>query len=321
MNRPPFDFDVSTRPKLPRLRGLFVTGTDTGVGKTLIAGAIAHSLRKSGQRVEVFKPAASGCRRAREGLISADAEFLAACAESRRTLTEITPVRYAAPLAPNVAAERTKRPVDLDAIFDAYGRLAELHGCVIVEGVGGLLCPISDEFWVIHLARMMSLPLVIVAKAGLGTINHTLLTLYAARAAGLEVAGVVINRYRVDPGAVKAPGDSPATGAHRDEDIAAYTNPAQIAERGAVEVLAVVPEDSESSVEKATLGADVSFAMGRVDWTRIMERSLSPLAYPLGHWSMSTARRSGVVMKARSYRFARPLLIRPLETKTLPGIP
>jgi len=198
-----FDFDVSAWPKLPRLRGLMVVGTDTEVGKTLIAGAIAHCLKRSGRRVEVFKPAASGCRREREGLISTDAEFLAACAESRRTLAEISPVRYAAALAPNVAAEREHRPVDLAAIFESYARLEGACDCVIVEGVGGLLCPINDEFWVIHLAKMLCLPLVIVARAGLGTINHTLLTLYAARSAGLEVAGVVINRYRIDPAAAK----------------------------------------------------------------------------------------------------------------------
>ena len=265
----PFDFDVKAWPALPRLRGLMVVGTDTEVGKTLIAGAIARCLRQAGQRVEVFKPAASGCRHAREGLISADAEFLAACSESRRTLAEITPVRYAAALAPNVAAEREHRPVDLEAIFDSYRRLQGACDCVIVEGVGGLLCPISDDFWVIHLAKMLALPLVIVARAGLGTINHTLLTLHAARSAGLEVAGVVINRYRLEPAAAgQLARDEPYT--HGNADLAIYTNPAQIAERGRVPVLALVPQDDESSVEAARLGSDVRFAIGQVDWHRLM---------------------------------------------------
>ncbi|MDY6914211.1 MAG: dethiobiotin synthase, partial [Planctomycetota bacterium] len=193
----PFDFDVSRYPPLPRLRGLFVTGTDTEVGKTLIAGAIARRFRKAGRRVDVFKPVASGCRRERGELISTDAEFLAACAESTRTLAEITPLRFAAALAPNVAARREGRDVDLEAIFDAYDRLD--REAVIVEGVGGLLCPISDDFWVVHLAMMMALPVVIVVRAGLGTINHTLLTLHAARSAGLNVAGVVVNRYLIEP--------------------------------------------------------------------------------------------------------------------------
>ena len=270
MNDKRFDFDISRYPQLPAMRGLFVTGTDTEVGKTLVAGAIARTLHKKGLRVEVFKPVASGCRKGREGLISADAEFLAACAESRRTLAEITPLRYKVALVPNVAAERQGAEVDLDAIFEAYRQLDGQADCVIAEGVGGLLCPISDNFWVIHLAKMMRLPVVIVARAGLGTINHTLLTLQVARAAGLEVAGVVINRYRIDPAAQKALADGKTPYTHGDEDLAIFTNPAQIAERGRVEVLAIVPEDGESSVERATLGKDVEFAIGQVDWQRFL---------------------------------------------------
>jgi len=256
-NAAPFDFDVSGRPSLARLRGLFVTGTDTGVGKTLIAGAIARHLRKAGRRVEVFKPAASGCRTDRGRLVSPDAEFLAACADSSRTLAEITPVTFALPVAPNVAAGREGRPVDLEAIFAAYHSLADCSpDAVIVEGIGGLLCPIGDDFWVIHLAKMMDLPVVIVARAGLGTINHTLLTLHAARCAGLRVAGVVINRYQVDP----------------EAGLAVLTNPTQIAQRGGAAVLALVPEDPRSCVESATIGKDVEFAIGQVDWEKIMGR-------------------------------------------------
>ncbi len=219
--------------------------------------------------VDVFKPVASGCRRTREGLVSPDAEFLAACAESPRPLAEINPVRYKAALAPNVAAERAQKSVDLEAIFEAYSRLEGTRGCVIVEGVGGLLCPISDDFWMIHLAKMMRLPLIVVVRPGLGTINHTLLTLHAARSAGLEVAGVVINRYRIDPAAKKAIEERKEPYTHGDGDLAVYTNPAQIAERGSTEVLAIVPEEEESSVERATLGKGVEFAVGQVDWWRI----------------------------------------------------
>lgn len=266
----PFEFDVTRWPTLPRLRGVFVTATDTEVGKTLIAGAIAENLRRRNLRVEVFKPAATGCRHGREGLISADAEFLAACADSRRMLAEITPVRYATALAPNVAAQRERRPVDLDAIFDAYRRLQGQADAVVVEGVGGLLCPIRDDFWVIHLAKMTGLPLVIVARPGLGTINHTLLTLHAARSAGIPVAGVVINRYRIDP-AAQADRNAPVGGSpHGDADLAVSTNPAQIAQLGQVNVLAIVPDDPESSVEQAVLGSDVRFAVAQVDWEGIL---------------------------------------------------
>jgi dethiobiotin synthetase len=243
-----------------------VTGTDTEVGKTVIAGAIARTLRQAGRNVEVFKPVATGCRHAREGLISADAEFLAACAESRLTLAEINPVRYAKALAPNVAAEREHRPIDIEAIFAAYRRLAGLAECVVVEGVGGLLCPISDDFWVIHLARMMRLPLVIVARPSLGTINHTLLTIHAARSAGLPIAGVVINRYPIDS---PAPRTTPGGRVEADADLAVMTNPTQIAQRGGVPILALVPDEPANSVRKATLGPDTRFSVAQVDWARL----------------------------------------------------
>ena len=241
---------------MPQLAGLTVVGTDTAVGKTLVAGAIARCLRRLGRKVAVFKPAATGCRRDRGQLISADAEFLAACADSSQNLCEIAPVRYAAALAPNAAAGIEGAPVDLEAIFDAYRRLADQAQVVVVEGIGGLLCPITDDFWVIHFARMINLPVVIVARGGLGTINHTLLTLHAARAAGLNVAGVVVNRYPVGP----------------NPDHAAATNPAQIAQRGNVNILALAPDEPANSVEKATIGPDTAFAIGQVDWQRIIQR-------------------------------------------------
>jgi dethiobiotin synthetase len=265
----PLDFDVSGHEALPALRGLFVTGTDTGVGKTVVAGGIARCLLKTGRRVEVFKPVASGCKQAREGLVSEDAEFLAACADSHRPLAEITPSRYASELAPNVAATREGRPVDLPSILDAYRRLEGQCDVVVAEGVGGLLCPITDDFWIIHFARLIALPVVIVARAGLGTINHTLLTVCAARSAGLRVAGVVINRYpselRMDPS-----GYYPACD---DSDLSILSNPEQIASLGRTPVLTIVPEDDATSVENATMGPGVLAALEQVDWARIAEGS------------------------------------------------
>lgn len=277
MRNKPFQFDVSQYPALPRVRGVFVAGTDTGVGKTLIAGAIARSLRKKGLAVEVFKPAATGCRRTREGLVGGDAEFLAACADSRLPLAEINPIRYRTALAPNVAAERERTPVDLNAIFDAYTRVAASADAMVVEGVGGLLCPISDDFWVIHLAKLTRLPLVIVTRAGLGAINHTLLTLHAARSAGITVAGVVINRYQLENWKT-APADarlSPSQAAAiKDDDLAMYTNPAQIAERGGVDVLAIVPDEEGNSVDRLTIGPDSQFAIDQAGWDRIIDRGM-----------------------------------------------
>jgi len=249
-------FDVSAYPRLPRGRGLFVTGTDTDIGKTVVAGGIARALRQGGEGVEVFKPVASGCRlNPRGGLISSDAEFLAACADSSRPLSDITPVTFREALAPNVAAARAERAVDLQAIFDGWARLTESGLPIIVEGVGGLLCPLSDEFWVIHLAKMLQLPLIVVARPGLGTINHTLLTLHAARSAGLTVAGVVINRWPADPDPI---------------DTAIKTNPQQLAERGDVPILVRVPNDADTDVDKATLGRETQLSMKKVNWLELM---------------------------------------------------
>jgi dethiobiotin synthetase len=252
--------NTSTNPDLPAMRGVFVTATDTEVGKTVIAGAIARSLNNDGVRTEVFKPAASGCSRSGGELVSEDAEFLAACADSARPLNEIAPLRYAPALAPNVAAQRSGQEVDIEAMLASYRRLEGQCDAVVVEGVGGLMCPISDDLWVIHLAVMMALPVVIVARPGLGTINHTLLTIHAARSAGLHVAGVIINRYQIDPNQNDGP----------DDEIAMLTNPAQIAEKGEVPILALVPEDSETSVTNSILGPDVSYAIDQVDWKTII---------------------------------------------------
>ena len=104
-----------------------------------------------------------------------------------------------------------------------------------------------------------------------GAVNRTLLTVQVARSAALTVAGVVINRYRIDPATARALEKGTESPAHADEDLIAYTNPPQIAARGRTEVLTIVPEDGESSVEKATLGSDVQFAVAQVDWGRIMK--------------------------------------------------
>jgi len=244
------------------MNGVFVTATDTEVGKTVIAGAIARALKNGGVRAEVFKPAASGCKHVRGQLVSEDAEFLAACADSKRPLHEIAPLRYAAALAPNVAAQRAGKTVDIETMLAAYRRLEGQCDAVVVEGVGGLLCPISDELWVVHLAVMLALPVIIVARPDLGTINHTLLTIQAARSAGLHVAGVVINRYQIDPHKTDLSGP--------DDEIAMLTNPAQIAEKGQVPILALVPDDPGTSVANSVLGPDVSFAMEQTDWKKII---------------------------------------------------
>jgi dethiobiotin synthetase len=160
--------------------GYFVTATDTGVGKTFITAALAAVLRARGQDVAVFKPVQSG---AAADDPSGDAVLLGAdCVYA-----------FAAPLAPLVAARAEGRTIELEPILKRARELEHEHEFLLVEGAGGLLVPLADDLDLADLAVALGLPLVIVARAGLGTVNHTLLTIEAARARGLELAGVVLN--------------------------------------------------------------------------------------------------------------------------------
>jgi len=226
-------------------RGWFVTGTDTGVGKTIIAGALARLLREAGRRVGVFKPVATGCRRdVRLGLVSADAEFLAHCADARHDLATINPVRYSQELAPMVAAERTRRPIEHDAIRDCYRRIRDESHVLIVEGIGGLLVPIDRKMMVADMAVEFGLPLIVVARAGLGTINHTLLTIEAARRRGLHVDAVVLNHYE-----------------SMLPTLAEETNPEVIARLAKVPMPIVVPYDEQVDPAKGVLTESILFPL------------------------------------------------------------
>jgi dethiobiotin synthetase len=225
--------------------GWFVTGTDTDVGKTVIAGALAMLVRQEHRRVGVFKPVATGCRRdLRLGLISEDAELLAHCAEASENLETINPVRYAGDLAPMVAAERQRRPIDWEAIDRSWDRIHTSAEWVIVEGAGGLLVPIDRDHDMAHLAARFALPLIIVARAGLGSINHTLLTIEAARARRLEIAAVVINGYR------------PASATLAEE-----TNPEVIARLAKLRIPLVVPFDPRTDPRQGVIGESVLYPL------------------------------------------------------------
>jgi dethiobiotin synthetase len=235
--------------KPPRIPGLFVTATDTEVGKTVIAGAIADWFRRRKVRVGVCKPLASGCVRRREGLVSEDAEFLAHCADAPGPLDLICPQRYAEPLAPAVAAERAGQPPDWGAIDRSIVEISAASDVIIIEGVGGAMAPLDAKHTVLDLARWLKLPAIVVARPNLGTINHTLLTVNALRAANVKVAGVVVNRY-------------PAESA----SIAQETNPRAIERWGKIAVLTIVPDEK---FEPPRLPAGIIAAIERVDWERL----------------------------------------------------
>ena len=170
-------------------RGFFVTGTDTGVGKTLVACTLLRALRARGSDAAGMKPIETGVGQA--GPL--DALALRAAAGDVDPLDDVCPQRFALPAAPTVAAAAEGRQVELWAVRRAFERLDARHSCVIAEGAGGLLVPVAEQQCMADLARDLDLPLIVVARAALGTINHTLLTLEAAVARGLSVAGVVIS--------------------------------------------------------------------------------------------------------------------------------
>jgi dethiobiotin synthetase len=172
---------------------IFITGTDTGVGKTVVAAGLARALRSLGLDVGVMKPIATGCRRINGKLVSADAEVLRQEAGVKDAMELVNPVRYEPALCPRHAAQVTCRPVDLYAIWRAYRQLKKRHQLLIVEGIGGLMVPITGRYFVANMIRQMRLPAVVVARPGLGTLNHTILTVRVAEMMRVEVEGIVVN--------------------------------------------------------------------------------------------------------------------------------
>jgi dethiobiotin synthetase len=169
--------------------GFFVTGTDTGVGKTVVACALARALRAAGRDVGVLKPAETGV--GPDGPL--DARALREAAGVDDPLDAVCPVQLALPAAPSVAAAAEGRTVDTGAIRKAYDALRARHETLVVEGAGGLLVPLAEGFTMADLARELALPVLVVARASLGTINHTLLTVEALARRGLPLAGVVVS--------------------------------------------------------------------------------------------------------------------------------
>ena len=163
-----------------RIPGLFITGTDTGVGKTYVGAMITRSLAAGGHKVGVYKPAASGCRRDGDALVSDDAVALWEAAGRPGDLEHACPQRFEAPLAPHLAAQAEGRTIDVDLLrrgLEYWQRQSEV---IVVEGVGGLMTPIGEKTYVADLADAFGFPLVVVSRNVLGTINQTLQTLITA---------------------------------------------------------------------------------------------------------------------------------------------
>jgi dethiobiotin synthetase len=220
-------------------QGLFITGTDTGVGKTYVAAMIARSLREAGMRVGVYKPVASGCEMRAGSLVSPDAVFLWESAGRPGTLERVCPQKFAAPLAPHLAARAEGKRVDSARLRDGLEFWRESSEIVLVEGAGGLMSPLSDDDYNADLAAAFGFPLVVVSANELGTINATLQTLITAstycragsgeQGAGseavddLHVAGIVLNSPK-----------------RRGDDLSIESNADELARRCVVPLVATV---------------------------------------------------------------------------------
>ena len=224
--------------------GLFVTGTDTGVGKTTVTAALARVLRRQGCPVRVSKPVATGARLIGDQCLSEDTIQLADAA-GETALAEITPWAWPEPVAPPVAARLAGATVTLKQVVEAVRRRAGPGEFLLVEGVGGLLCPLTEEDTIADLADAVGLPLLVVARRALGTLNHTLLTLEAAARRGLTVVGVVIVETT------------------RPEGLAEGTNIEELRRRIAPPILAVVPFQPNRPVDAVP-------ALAAVDWSLIL---------------------------------------------------
>ena len=174
-------------------RGLIITGTDTGVGKTFIAAQIIRALRDRGVRVGAYKPVVSGSAPGPAGPVWDDLASLQAALGGDVPIERISPQRFLAPLAPPVAARLEGRAVDSALLRRGIEWWNGRVDLIVVEGAGGLLSPLTETESIVDLARDLEFPLVVVARISLGTINHTLLTLEAAASRQLSVAGIVLN--------------------------------------------------------------------------------------------------------------------------------
>ncbi|MBI4847970.1 MAG: dethiobiotin synthase [Nitrospirae bacterium] len=205
-------------------KGIFITGTDTGVGKSFVAIGLMRAFKEMGLSVCPMKPVETGCKVRKGKLIPADTVKLINAANVNEPLDLINPYRFRQPLAPAVAAEVEGVVIKKEKILSACKQLSKRYDITIVEGAGGIMAPVYKRYLFLDLIKDLRLPVVIVARPGLGTINHTLLTINAARSNGIEVLGVIIN-YASE---IK-------------KDISMRTNPELIEGLGRVPVLGTLP--------------------------------------------------------------------------------
>ncbi|MDH5191666.1 MAG: dethiobiotin synthase [Gammaproteobacteria bacterium] len=178
-------------------QGYFITGTDTGVGKTLVSAGMMALLKSRGLRVGGMKPVAAGAQQTKSGLRNEDAELLLSMASVKTDYSLVNPYLFEPPIAPHIAAEETAQTISLEIIKDSFDQLSQQADCVVVEGAGGWLVPLNDQLSMANLAQQLGLPVILVVGLKLGCINHALLTAEKIMADGCVLAGWVANQ--IDP--------------------------------------------------------------------------------------------------------------------------
>lgn len=207
-------------------RGLFIAGTDTGVGKTVAAASIALGLESLGRGpVCVMKPIETGCRMRGGRLIASDAEFHRKMLDSSEPGELLCPVRLRPPVAPVTAAKMEKRRIGQEDWRPSFDALVGRHAFVIVEGAGGVMVPVREDYLISDMISELEIPCVVVARTSLGTINHTLLTVEHLLTKGIPVLGLVFNR----------------TGTATKPGIAERTGPGLVSRIARIPVLGIIP--------------------------------------------------------------------------------
>ena len=233
--------------------GIFITGTDTEIGKTVVAGGLAAALKAAGINVGVMKPIASGGVEHKGGIVSEDAIFLKHAAQVDDALDLINPICLRHPLAPSVAAEIEGVSIDLQQIDKAFTKLCQRHEFMVVEGVGGIAVPICEEMLVADIAQRFQLPLLIVSRPNLGTINHTVLTVEFARSYNLEICGIVLNASQ-----------------EASKGLAEETNPKELERLTRLPILGTVPFDERFRGDTPDSDFLSQFIGEHIDWRKLV---------------------------------------------------
>ncbi len=228
--------------------GIFITGTDTGVGKTIVSTGLILALKARGLNVGYMKPVESGCQVLDGEVVASDVRFVREVCGIRDDMDLMCPYRLKAAAAPSIASRLEDIHVDISYIVDQYFQLSLMHEIIVVEGVGGLMVPLNNNEVVTDLILQLGLEAVIVAKPGLGTINHSLLTINMAKMMGISVQGLIVNGFGKDV-----------------IGLPERTNPDEIQHFGNVPVLGILPWLKDLDFNACKPGSLLSEFMERID--------------------------------------------------------